>query len=214
MMVWLVIALVALAVFLVLVLVLRLPRAGWELVGTALCVGIAGYALQGHPGLAGAPKAAVENQQTADEALIRQRQQMGEQFGKGQNWLVLADGLVRNGQYGAAAQVLQKAVQQNPDDADLWVALGNALVGHGDGMISPAAQFAFDKAAAIAPDHPGPAFFSGVALAQSGRLPEARAVWADLLKRSPADAPWRKELETRIARIDKIIAAQGPGPAN
>lgn len=214
MMVWLVIALVALAVFLGLVLVFRLPRTGWELVGTALCVGIAGYALQGHPGQAGAPKAAVENEQAADEALIRQRQQMGEQFGKGQNWLVLADGLVRNGQYGAAAQVLEKAVRQNPDDADLWVALGNALVGHGDGMISPAARFAFDKAAAIAPDHPGPAFFSGVALAQSGRLTEARAVWADLLKRSPADAPWRKELESRIARLDKIIAAQSQGPSN
>lgn len=214
MMVWLVIALVALAVFLGLVLVFRLPRTGWELVGTALCVGIAGYALQGHPGQAGASKAAVENEQAADEALIRQRQQMGEQFGKGQNWLVLADGLVRNGQYGAAAQVLEKAVRQNPDDADLWVALGNALVGHGDGMISPAARFAFDKAAAIAPDHPGPAFFSGVALAQSGRLTEARAVWADLLKRSPADAPWRKELESRIARLDKIIAAQSQGPSN
>lgn len=205
-MTWILIVLAALVIFLVLVIVLKLPRMGWELTGVALCVGIAGYALQGHPGQAGAPKVAVENEKTADAALIRQRQEMGEAFGKGQNWLVLADGLARNGQYGAAAQVLGKAVRANPDDADLWIALGNALVGHGDGMINPAAEFAFRKAAAVSPNHPGPLFFRGLALAQSGRLPEARAVWAELLQRSPANAPWRGDLEKELVRIDRMIA--------
>ena len=204
-MIWVLILAVALSIFLALVLVFKLPRSGWELVGTALCVGIAGYALQGHPDFAGAPKAAVENEKVADEALLKQRQQMGESFGKGQNWLVLADGLVRNGQFGAAAQILGKAVRENPNDADLWVALGNALVGHGDGTITPPARMAFERAAQISPEHPAPPFFFGLALAQSGRLPEARAMWADLLKRSPADAPWRADLEARIKRLDTMI---------
>lgn len=204
-MIWVLILAVALAIFLTLVLVFKLPRSGWELVGTALCVGVAGYGLQGRPDFAGAPKAAVENEKVADEALLKQRQQMGETFGKGQNWLILADGLVRNGQFGAAAQVLGKAVKENPDDADLWVALGNALVGHGDGTITPPARMAFERAAQISPQHPAPPFFFGLALAQSGRLPEARAVWADLLARAPADAPWRADLEARIKRIDTMI---------
>ncbi|MCW1382811.1 tetratricopeptide repeat protein [Novosphingobium sp. KCTC 2891] len=208
-MTWVLILLIALAAFGVLAFVLKMPRAGWEITGAALLFGIAGYALQGHPGYAGAPKQAVENEKAADAALLKQRQEMGESFGKGASWLTLADGLSRQGQFGAAADVLKTAVEKNPDDADLWVAFGNALVGHSDGLITPAAQFAFQKAATIAPEHPGPPFFMGLALAQSGRLADARAIWAELLKRSPADAPYRADLESRLARIDSMLAAAG-----
>ena len=212
-MTWVLVLLVAAAVFAVLVFVLKLPRQGREWVGAALLVGLAGYALQGSPGEGGAPKAPVETAGTADEALIAQRQSMGSAFGSGQSWLIVADGLSRRGQYGAAAQVLRRAVRENPRDADLWVALGNALVGHGDGFISPAAQFAFQRAATIAPQHPGPPFFMGLALAQSGRLVEARTIWAQLLANAPKDAAYRGDLEARLARIDSMIAMQGGAPA-
>ena len=208
-MTWVLIVLVAAAVFAALVKLLKLPRNGWEWAGAALLLGLAGYALQGSPGQGGAPKPPVENPGTADAALIAQRQAMGSAFGSGQSWLVVADGLSRQGQYGAAAQVLRAGVHQNPKDADLWVALGNALVGHGDGFISPAAQFAFQRAATISPTHPGPPFFMGLALAQSGRLAEARAIWARLLEQAPKEASYRADLESRLARLDAMIGAQG-----
>lgn len=213
-MTWLFVLLIAAAVLGLMVFVLKMPRAGWELAGAALLIGIAGYALQGTPGMPGAPKAPVENKKAADEALIKQRQQMGDGFAQGQSWLILADGLARQGQYGAAAEVLRKGTEQFPNDADVWVSMGNALVGHSDGLITPAAQFAFQKAAMIAPDHPGPPFFMGLALAQSGRLPDARAIWAELLARSPADAPYRADLEQRIQRIDSMMAMVSGGTAD
>ncbi|WP_298282996.1 tetratricopeptide repeat protein [Novosphingobium sp.] len=205
-MTWAFVLLIAAAAFGIMAFVLKMPRAGWELTGAALLVGIAGYALQGAPSLPGAPKAPVENKRAADEALLKQRQQMGDGFAKGQSWMILADGLARQGQFGAAAEVLRKGTQQFPLDADMWVSLGNALVGHSDGAITPAAQFAFQRAANIDPAHPGPPFFMGLALAQSGRLPEARAMWAELLARSPADAPYRADLVARLQRIDAITA--------
>ena len=212
-MTWLVVLAVAAAIFAVLVLVFKLPRDGWEWVGAALLLGLAGYALQGSPSQRGAPKPPVETAETAGEALIAQRQVMGSAFGSGQSWLIVADGLSRRGQYGAAAQVLRSAVRANPRDADLWLALGNALVGHGNGLISPAAEFAFQRAATISPQHPGPPFFMGLALAQSGRLAEARAIWAELLARAPAEASYRADLEARLARIDSMIGAPPGGPA-
>ena len=133
---------------------------------------------------------------------------MGSAFGQGQSWLILADALTRQGQYGAASDVLRSAIAKTPQDANLWVALGNALVGHTQGIITPAAQFAFQKAADIAPDHPGPPFFMGLALAQTGRLAEARTLWAQLLARSPADAPYRADLQERVARIESMMAEQ------
>jgi cytochrome c-type biogenesis protein CcmH len=211
-MTWVLILLVAAAVFAALVLLLRLPRIGWELVGAALLVGIAGYAVQGHPDLPGAPKPPADTLQTADESLLKQRQAMGEAFGKGQNWLILADGLSRRGQYASAAEVLRKGVEQSPNDPDLWVALGNAMVAHSDGFISPAAQFAFQRAATIAPQHPGPPFFMGLALAQSGRLAEARTIWAELLQRAPDGAPWKADLQERLARLDAMIVRGGGAP--
>ncbi|WP_298190760.1 tetratricopeptide repeat protein [Novosphingobium sp.] len=207
-MTWVFILLIAVVVWGVMAFLLKLPRTGWEITAAALLFGISGYALQGHPGQAGAPQAPVENAKLADQTLIKERQQMGAAFGQGQSWLILADALTRQGQYGAASDVLRKAIAKSPQDADLWVALGNALVGHTDGVITPAAQFAFQKAANIAPDHPGPPFFMGLALAQSGRLAEARTLWAELLVRSPADAPYRPDLEARLARLDSIIAEQ------
>lgn len=208
-MIWVLILLIAAVVFAILAFVLKMPRSGWEIAAAALLFGIAGYALQGHPGLAGAPRPAVENDKLADAELLKQRQQMGDKFGKGQSWLILSDALERQGQFRAAADVLTKAAAANPDDADIWVALGNALVGHSDGLITPAAQFAFRRAAAIAPDHPGPPFFTGLALAQSGRLAEARAMWAGLLARAPADAPWRADLTARLARLDSLLKQTG-----
>jgi cytochrome c-type biogenesis protein CcmH len=213
-MTWVVILAVAAAVFAVLVLVFKVPRVAWELTAAALLFGLAGYALQGHPGLAGAPRAPVEDQRTADAELLRQRQAMGSKFGQGQSWLVVSDALSRQGQFRAAADFLGHAVREHPDDADLWVALGNALTGHSDGMISPAAQYAFRRAAAIDPNHPGPPFFMGMALAQSGHLVEARALWTELLQRTPADAPYRRDLVGRLARLDQLIAmSQGQPPS-
>jgi len=205
---WVLILLSAVVAFGIMAFLLKLPRSGWEITGAALLFGISGYALQGHPGQAGAPQAPVENARLADQTLLKQRQQMGAAFGQGQSWMVLADALTRQGQYGAAADVLRSAIAKSPKDADLWVALGNALVGHTDGVITPAAQFAFQKAANIAPDHPGPPFFMGLALAQTGRLAEARALWAELLTRSPADAPYRADLQERLSRLDSMLAEQ------
>ncbi|MEI6643630.1 MAG: tetratricopeptide repeat protein [Novosphingobium sp.] len=207
-MTWVLILLSAVVAFGIMAFLLKLPRSGWEITGAALLFGISGYALQGHPGQAGAPQAPVENARLADQTLLKQRQQMGAAFGQGQSWMVLADALTRQGQYGAAADVLRSAIAKSPKDADLWVALGNALVGHTDGVITPAAQFAFQKAANIAPDHPGPPFFMGLALAQTGRLAEARALWAELLTRSPADAPYRADLQERLSRLDSMLAEQ------
>ena len=212
-MTWVVILAIAVLVFAGLVWVFNVPRVAWELTAAALLFGLAGYALQGHPGLAGAPKAPVENQHIADAELLRQRQAMGDKFGQGQSWLVVADALSRQGQFRAAADLLGHAVREHPDDADLWVALGKALTGHSDGMISPAAQFAFRRAAAIDPNHPGPPFFFGLALAQSGHLVEARALWAGLLQRTPPDAPYRRDLVGRLARLDELIAiSEGKPP--
>ena len=189
----------------VLLLVGKLPRALWELTAVALLLGMAGYAWQGQPGMAGVPVMPKQATNGFAETMISDRKQLGERFGNAQQWLIFADALSRQGHYGDAANFLRNGVKKHPDDADLWVGLGNALVAHGGGAITPAAQFAFERASEIAPDHPGPAFFKGLAFAQSGQLDRARELWQALLDRSPDDAPWRADVESRVQLLSRLL---------
>ncbi len=205
----LIIALAALA-FAALVFLFKVPRGGWEAVGAALLLGLAGYALQGSPVQPGAPKAPAAQNKGNGQALVAARQQLRASGAQGtSSWLVIGDAMARNGQYADAASVLLGAVEKNPQDAEGWLALGNALVGHSEGALTPAALYAYQRAATADPAHPGPPFFLGLALAQSGRLNEGRAMWAELLARSPKDAPWRADLAERLGKLDQFIAANG-----
>lgn len=206
---WVMVLGLALVVFGVLTAVMRLPRAGWEPVGAALMLGIAGFAWQARPEQAGAPKQPAERQMASGAAAIEARKALGaETDGTGSKWTMIADGLARNGEFGAAAGVVLGAVRKDPGNADAWLALANDLVSHAEGSLSPAALYAYRRAEEADPQHPGPAFFLGLAMAQNGRLDEAQKLWADLLARAPKDAPWRADLAVRLARLDQYIASQ------
>ncbi len=205
----------AIAALALLALVFKAPRQGWEAIGTALLVGLAGFAYQASPAQPGAPKQPAQQTDTAGKALVEARRQLASEGGAVavNRWVVIADALARNGQYAAAAAVVLGAVEQEPSNADAWLALANNLTAHGEGNLTPAALHAYEQAARAAPQDPGPPFFLGLALAGGGKLAEGRAVWADLLARSPADAPWRDDLKARLERLDAFIAAQAAVPA-
>lgn len=183
----------------------RAPRTTWELLGAAVLCGIAGYAWQGSPGFSGAPRAVTERAVPFNEDLAEQRRAMGERFGRAGQWLVLSDGLGRQGKTQEAANVLVAAVKQDPKDPNLWLGLGNALVAHGSGVISPSAEFAFHRAMQIDPEAPAAPYFYGLALAQSGQLDNAHKIWAPLVKRLPEGSRLRGELEQNLATIDNRL---------
>jgi cytochrome c-type biogenesis protein CcmH len=176
----------------------RLPQGSLELVGAALLLGIAGYAWQGSPGLAGRPTPPKPEAKQPDSEFAKTRESMMSMMGGDAQVLDTADAFHRNGLDAYSIAILRGGLEKRPRSADLWVGLGNALVIYSGGLMSPAAQLAFDRAAAIAPDHPGPPFFLGLAYAQAGQFDRAEATWAALLAKAPADAPWRADVETRL----------------
>lgn len=199
------------AAFLLLTLVLKAPRQGWEAIAAALALGIAGFASQASIALPGAPKEAQQQTDKSGAALIEARRELASESAmpnQPNRWMIIADALSRNGQFGDAAGVVLGAVEKDPKNADAWLSLANNLVAHADGNLTPAAQYAYRRAAIANPQHPGPPFFLGLALAGSGKLAEGRALWADLLARTPADAPFRADLAERLQRLDAFIAAQ------
>lgn len=203
---WVILAMMIAFTALALALIGRLPRSTWEVVGAALLVGCAGYAWQGHPEMVGSPRSTQTQLVPFDEDLVMMRRTLGERFGKSAPWLTMSDGFARQGKTQDAANILISGLRANPDNADLWVGMGNALVAHGGGIVSPSAKYSYNRAADAAPDAISPLFFHGMALARSGDLEPARKIWSTLLPHVPIANPLHQQLAVNIAMIDKAIA--------
>lgn len=209
-MTWVLVVILAALAFALIAFVLKAPRGGREAIAAALVLGVAGYAWQASPGLPGAPKAAAEQFSNDASAMVEARGKVSESgIPPNDRWIVIADGLARNGRYADAAEVLRGAVAANPGSSEAWLAMGNALVAHSDGLLTPAALYAFRRAARADPDAPGPPFFLGLAFARSGRYSEARELWVDLLRRAPEGAPWRAPLAEQLRSLDEFLNRQG-----
>ncbi|HEX8640549.1 MAG TPA: tetratricopeptide repeat protein [Allosphingosinicella sp.] len=190
----------------------RRDTAALQFLGAALLLALAGYAWQGRPDFEGRPKPPPARGQIEDSEFARTRTEMLGQFDTAGRWLTIAEGYQRRGDTQSGAQLIQSALREHPDDADLWVGLGNALVIHNDGMMSPAAELAFRRAQRIAPEHPGPRYFYGLALAQGGNFDEAERMWRALIAEAPADAPYRPMIEERLQALQQQRAMQSPVP--
>lgn len=195
------------------IFVLKLEKRAWTMFAAVLTFGLAGYATQAAPEMPGAPKQARSVEKRASgEAMVESRRAMFNPDLPQTPYLTLSDGQARAGDFAAAAEFLRKGVNDNPQHAEAWLALGNALVEHAEGNLTPASLYAYGKADAAAPGHPGIAHYLGVALIRSGRPVEARGVWAEMLADAPEDAPFRAELTERIQRLDEMLAQSGAQP--
>jgi cytochrome c-type biogenesis protein CcmH len=170
-----------------------------QLSAAALLFGAAGYAAQCRPGLGSAPKGEAET--AAPIPLTTLRHAFFGSFSGSEHWMLISESYARRGQTADAVGVLRSAVREHPGGFALWVALGNALVDHARG-ITPAAQLAYRRAAELAPGHPAPKFFYGLALARSGDREGALMLWNSALAEAPADASWRPYVEDAVRALN------------
>ncbi len=204
---WLAILALALVAFAIAAFMLRLPRQGFAVFGAALLFGLVGYAWQGSPGQPGSPKqASTETEAQSGEAMVEARRQLFDQARPKPDYLMLSDGFARRGQFADAAGLLRQGLADNPDHLEGWLALAMALTGHAEGFVTPAASYAYAQARSIDPSNPGADYFLGTSLLRGGEIIAARDTWGRLLANSPEDAPWRPDIEQRVAELDRMIA--------
>lgn len=205
-MIWVLLGLLVIVAFVLAVFVLKVPAGGREAVAAALLLGVAGYVMQGSPSQPSSPSKAIERSSEEAAFLVAARGKITNRTIPPTNrFVVIADGFARNGQTSEASSVLLAAVEQDPKDGDAWLAMANALVAHSEGMLTPASLYAFRQAAKADPKAPGPAFFLGLAMAQSGSYKDAYEIWSDLLQRTPEDAEWRPVLAAELLRLDSFL---------
>jgi tetratricopeptide (TPR) repeat protein len=210
---WLWLGIIAVGAF-ALLAVLRVDRLLWSMVAAALMLGAAGYALQGEPELAGHPVVTGTTITPDDGSMIELRDKMLERYTGAAAYLVAADAMTRIGERRAAVKVLLGGIRVAPKSLVLWTGLANALAAHDGDQVSPPALFAFQQAMRIAPRHPAPPFFLGLAYVRSGNFAAGRPYWARALALTPKSVSYHDEIAVRLALLDQVMAAQDATPAS
>lgn len=187
-----------------------LSRGALFLVGASLSLGLVGYALQGQPGLPSAFPQETQAQPTAAEPEGEASDELMGRFGGEAEALKQAESYFRIGRPDLAARVIKLAIANNRNSPALWTGLGNALVAHGKGVLTPSAEFAYKKALGLTPGYPGALYFYAIALVENERVEDARPLFKQLIDGIPADAPFRAQLKADLERAGLVDAAVPP----
>jgi cytochrome c-type biogenesis protein CcmH len=160
----------------------------------------------------GAPTAGSESVADGDNvaALLAVTQDKPEDV---QAWLNLGRAYLRITQWPLARRSFQHADRlSNGGNAAALAGLGETIVFENNGGETPEAESLFERALALDPRSPQALFYTGVALLNGGKLPEARARFSALRDLGPP-AQVMDALDKQIAAIDVEIARRKPDPA-
>lgn len=118
-----------------------------------------------------------------------------------EGWRMLGWAFFETGRFAESATAYRRATSLDPDNADYWSSLGEALVLAGSGDVPPDAAAAFDKAIALDPKDPRARYFLAVRKDIAGDHEGAIDGWLALLADTPAGAPWEADLRRTIEQV-------------
>jgi cytochrome c-type biogenesis protein CcmH len=117
--------------------------------------------------------------------------------------LFLARAQAASGDLPSAVETLRTAVRVSPPDADLYAALGEALVEQAQGAETPEAVAAFKKTAALDPNAFSARYHLARARIMSGDVAGGLADWRAMAAQLPPGDAATVALEQRIAATEK-----------
>ncbi len=209
-------------------------RLGAQLTALVIAIAVPGvalaiYAKLGTPGLPGEPFAARTNalsgaQDTAsgmdlESLAVRLASRLEKTPDDLEGWLLLARTYLSLERFAEAAKGYQQALRLDPSNADLRGAYGEALTLAAGGVVTPAAQTAFEELLRGNPNDVRARYYSGLASYQMGNHSEALDRWNALIADTPANASWlpivrsRAEEAARSLGLDVASALPSPLPA-
>ena len=173
-------------------------------------VAVTSYLALGSPEMPGAPLAsrggaAAENRSI--EALVAQVEAHVEASpNDGKAWEVLAPVYMRLGRADDAVTAWRNAIRLNGSSASREADFGEAVVAAADGVVTPEAKAAFERALALDKQDVMARFYLGMAADQDGRRADADSIWGELLASAPPGATWVEAVRHAMARPTQAAA--------
>ena len=121
-----------------------------------------------------------------------------------QGWLMLGRSKLTLNREGEAIDAYRQALAlvpaQTPQEVEAVTGLADALLQRSMGVVTPEVRQLMFRLAELEPGDPRPLYFAGLADAQAGDYNGALERWRVLLENTPADAPWREQIEPSIVQ--------------
>ncbi|MCB1355312.1 MAG: c-type cytochrome biogenesis protein CcmI [Maritimibacter sp.] len=147
--------------------------------------------------------------------------------GASEGWMLLGQSYYRMGRYADAVSAFETVTARENATSAAFSMLAEALIGAEQGVVTPKAEAAADKALDLDPTNPAGMFYKAIALAQRGEEARAYALLIDRLESSDGFAPWMESFVAQANRIGAQIdreaialadfapmVARGPGPSS
>jgi len=180
------------------------------------------YLTHGSPGMPSSPFAARTDAAKDQAKLAGMIAEVEDRLRKapedGRGWEVIAPVYLKLGRFREAANAYANAARLQGETVKLLAGLAEASVLASDGLVTEQARAAYDKILKLEPRRVEARFWLAMAKEQDGRIAEALADYAALLKEAPPEAAYRPPLEMRIkevtARMAAAVAAKPPTAAD
>jgi len=126
-----------------------------------------------------------------------------------EGWRTLGWSYLNIGRFREAAEAYTRAIELNPDIAELRGDRIEALVAAADGIVMSEAKTAIEDTLKLDPKNVQARFFLGLAEEQEGDKASALAEWTELLKNTNSDEPWVVDLKNRISELGRNMGVDG-----
>lgn len=132
-----------------------------------------------------------------------------------QGWLMLGRSKLNIGRTTEAIDAYRRALElapsQGAQEIEAVTGLADALLDRSMGVVTPEVRQLMFRLAELNPGDPRPLYFAGLADAQAGDYNGALERWRVLLENTPADAPWRAQIEPSIVQAARNLGLD-PAP--
>jgi cytochrome c-type biogenesis protein CcmH len=167
-------------------------------------------------GSAAAAAPATDDRAKLAAAAEQLKARLQQEPGHVEGWVLLARTFASLERYPEARSAYSQAIALAPNEPRLHAELGESLVLAAGGEVTAEAEAEFAKAGA----DPRARFYEAEAALQRGDREAAKATLRALLATAPAEAPWRRVVQERLAEIapreiapsEQPPAAKGSGP--
>jgi cytochrome c-type biogenesis protein CcmH len=163
------------------------------------------YLAYGAPGLPGQPLseriATASDTMKPNDLVAKVEARLRDHPDDGTGWDVIAPVYYAMGRYADAAEAYGNSLRLVGESPRRLQGFANARIRAEDGVIPQDAKKALERILVIAPDSKEPRIWLALAKEQDGHLTDAAADYRKLIAEAPADAPWRKVLEERLAGL-------------
>ena len=170
------------------------------------------YLIYGSPRLPDQPLIARLQDPASDKNLevlvARVEARLREHPEEGEGWEVIAPVYMGWRRYADAAEAYRQSIRLLGESPKRLASYGQALVLANNGVVTEDARKALERALVLDPKLIEPRLVLIIAKEQDGQFAAAIEDWRAMLASAPADAPWRKLAEQRLAEDEAKLAGK------